>query len=699
MALATAAQSFCSKTKDTRHIKTVHERKQNDVLRTEFVVVQPFWPCHPATDVMLPLSGHAKPFRTRRVVVAVVAHGLLLFLNSLLRVLSLPPLILLIYFFANVVHLKKAMSGRADRRLLLRQINKTTTSERSESGAQDEREERRETIGIEAEGKIDTAVERKEARASKFSVIVSEKEKRRTDRSTRGKGSKKKKKKEKKEMGFGRLTTQKAFWCIAALSLLYLWSNQVADVLPGGAGAPEQDQEIAKQWFKEAKLGMLIHWGLYSVLEKGELVIVDDEMTMKDYEQVAQDFNPTQWNATELVKFAKSIGFKYITFTVKHHDGFLMYKSKEDDFNVFERTPLKRDVFRELSEACHHYEMKLFVYYSLIDWHHPDYPLEGLIRSIDRSSLAQRYNGILLPPNFNNYVLYVERQLGELLTQYDSIAGVWFDGMWDNPKLKWPMNRIYELVHNLQSRGLIGNNHKLQKPLAGENFIISKQSALLEDYDEEGEDTYSSLYERLLQIYPREFSAKTTDSKSLWAYHKEDKFKDEATLIELLVRSVAVGSNLLLNVGLNADGVIPPTLKTSLTKVGEWMRLNSESIYGTTAGPFQLERSRIFTTAGCNYIYLHILINFKNPSPDTQDLFVVGEYNNMKHYLISLPRVLLLGKTKIKAIASAVFLASGEEQVVCGWGLEASQDMLLFEIPERFADEADTVIKIRLVPR
>ena len=178
----------------------------------------------------------------------------------------------------------------------------------------------------------------------------------------------------------------------------------------------ETPQQI---WFQNAKFGMFIHWGVYSVLGDGEWVMNQRKMTVAEYEKLPPQFNPTKFDAAAWVALAKSAGMKYITITSKHHDGFAMFATKQSDWNIVDRTPYKKDPLKMLADECHKQGIKLFFYYSQLDWHNPDYFPLG-----NTGHTAGRPEG----GDWKKYLDYMDAQLTELLTNYGPIGGIWFDG-------------------------------------------------------------------------------------------------------------------------------------------------------------------------------------------------------------------------------------------------------------------------------
>jgi alpha-L-fucosidase len=216
----------------------------------------------------------------------------------------------------------------------------------------------------------------------------------------------------------------------------------------------------ARRWFQDAKFGLFVHWGVYSVLGDGEWVMNNRRIPIGDYEKLPAQFNPTEFNAAEWVALAKAAGMRYITITSKHHDGFAMFGSKVSDYNIVDRTPYKKDPLKRLADECHKQGVKLFFYHSQLDWHHPDFFPRGT---------TGRDAGRPEQGNWPRYIDYMNAQLRELLTGYGDIAGIWFDGWWDRPDADWRLDETYKLIHDLQPRALIGANHH-RRPFAGEDF-------------------------------------------------------------------------------------------------------------------------------------------------------------------------------------------------------------------------------------
>src|SRR5260221_7992236 len=225
------------------------------------------------------------------------------------------------------------------------------------------------------------------------------------------------------------LKLRNIFLCVTvvlATALITLPDRSIAQ----SSYQPNKENLESRRWFQDAKFGLFIHWGVYSVLGKGEWVMNNDKMPVSEYEKLPAQFNPTEFNAAEWVSLAKAAGMKYITITSKHHDGFAMFDSKVSDYNIVARTPYKKDVLKALAEECRRQGLKLFFYYSQLDWHNPDYFPRG--RTGQDAGRPEQ-------GNWPRYLDYMDGQLRELLTNYGDIAGIWFDGWWDRPEAPWQL--------------------------------------------------------------------------------------------------------------------------------------------------------------------------------------------------------------------------------------------------------------------
>ncbi|MDG3003653.1 alpha-L-fucosidase [Paludisphaera mucosa] len=360
------------------------------------------------------------------------------------------------------------------------------------------------------------------------------------------------------------------------------------------AAKPEDSPNaLARRWFEDAKFGLFVHWGVYSLLGKGEWVMNNDKIPIAEYRKLPPQFNPVKFDADEWVKLAKSAGMRYITVTTKHHDGFCMYDSKLTDYDVVDATPYGKDPIKALAAACRKHRIKLFFYYSLLDWHHPDYYPWGM---------TGHDTGREKKGDWAKYVAYYQGQVRELCTNYGEIGGVWFDGWWDLPKAAWDLEGTYRIIHELQPGALVGNNHHVA-PFPGEDFQMFEQ-------DLPGENSAGFNKADAAAALPLETCLTMNDS---WGYNsKDDHFKSPEQVVHALVGAAGRGANLLLNVGPRPDGAIGPEFAERLLTVGRWLEGSGKTIYGSRRGPIPPKPWGVSTVRGAlggeaPEVFLHIL--------------------------------------------------------------------------------------------
>jgi len=374
----------------------------------------------------------------------------------------------------------------------------------------------------------------------------------------------------------------------AALAAILL-----AVVMPAASRAqqgyqPSQANLEARRRYQDAKFGMFIHWGVYSVLGDGEWVMNNRKIAIHEYEKLPAFFNPIEYDPAEWVALVKAAGMKYITITSKHHDGFAMFGTRQSDWNIVDRTPYKKDVLKMLADECHKQGITLFFYHSQLDWHNPDYyPRGGTGSTAGRPESGDWYK----------YLDYMDGQLRELLTNYGEIGGIWFDGMWDKPDADWRLERTYRLIHQLQPQALIGSNHH-HAPYPGEDFQMFEK-------DLPGQN--SAGFNQTATI-SNELPLETCETmNNAWGFNLADtNYKSTRELIQYLVRAAGHNANFLLNVGPMPNGKIQPEFVSRLREMGQWLNRYGESIYGTRGGPITPHPWGATTRKGSK-VYVHIL--------------------------------------------------------------------------------------------
>lgn len=350
---------------------------------------------------------------------------------------------------------------------------------------------------------------------------------------------------------------------------------------------PAPENLKAREWFQDAKFGMFIHWGVYSILGDGEWVMNNQRIDKYTYQKLPAFFNPLGYDPKEWVALAKAAGMKYITITSKHHDGFAMFDSGLTDWDIVDRTPYGKDVLKMLADECAREGIKLFFYHSHLDWYQDDYYPRG-----NTGQTAGRPAG----GDWYRYLDFMDGQLRELLTNYGEIGGIWFDGHWDRKDADWRLDKTYSLIHSLQPACLIGNNHHLA-PFPGEDFQMFEK-------DLPGRKTTGFNPEQEMGELPFETCETMNNS---WGFNLQDKnYKPARALIQYLVKAAGYNSNFLLNVGPMPDGKIQPEFTGTLKEIGKWMEKYGETIYGTRGGPVS-PRSWGVTTRKGNKVYVHVL--------------------------------------------------------------------------------------------
>lgn len=403
-------------------------------------------------------------------------------------------------------------------------------------------------------------------------------------------------------------------------------------------------------WWREARFGMFIHWGLYAVPagtwkgEKipgiGEWIMKRAEIPVAQYEPLANDFNPTEFNADEWMSLASEAGMKYLVITAKHHDGFAMYKSDCCDYNIVDRTPWGKDPMKDLAAACKKYDIKLCFYYSQAqDWNHPN----GIGNDWD-----------FKPEDEKDFDQYLDEkcipQLKELLTNYGPIGLIWFDT---------PMSIKIE-----QSQRLADYVHSIQP-----ECLVSGRIG-------HGVCDYKSMGDNQIPFLPVDDDWETPATlNDTWGFKDYDhNWKEAKTLIHWMVNINSKNGNYLLNVGPTKEGIIPKPSVDILKKVGAWMKVNSDSIYGTGSAPvFAYEMDGIKATHKPGKLFIHL---FEYPEPHGH----MGRGVMIRNFKIDAKKVYLMSDKETELENHCIYRESN------------GHHMFGFKLPEECPDAIDTVI-------
>lgn len=350
------------------------------------------------------------------------------------------------------------------------------------------------------------------------------------------------------------------------------------------------------QWWSEARFGMFIHWGLYALPARHEWVMSNEQISKKDYKKYVEFFNPDLYDPSEWASLAKKAGMKYVVFTAKHHDGFSMYDTNYSDYKVT-NAPIARDLLKELIEAFRAEGIRIGLYYSLIDWHHPDFLVNEHIHP-ERNNLQEIEND--KNRDMKKFQRFLMNQMTELMTNYGQIDVLFADFSYPHKKngkgkSYWNSEELYKQIRKLQP-----------------NIILNDRM----DLEEEGGWDYKSPEQFMPKNWVTFEGGKVpwetcqTFSGS-WGYHRDQyTWKSPKQTIVMLIETVSKGGNLLLNVGPTARGIIQDEAVDRLEATHEWMKYNSRSIYGCTAAPDDIkapDNCLLTYNPKTNRLYVHVL--------------------------------------------------------------------------------------------
>jgi alpha-L-fucosidase len=374
------------------------------------------------------------------------------------------------------------------------------------------------------------------------------------------------------------------FFLFLAGMLISLSTAASSGASPGlTPGETPNEREARLAWWGEARFGMFIHWG--PVTLKGTEIgwSRGAEVPAAEYDQLYKKFNPTLFDAEAWVRVAKQAGMKYIVITSKHHDGFCIWDTKLTDYNIM-NTPFHRDILKELAAACRKQDIVFSTYYSILDWHHPDYPTDSPGGKAEKPSA-----------NMDRYVAYLKGQLAEIIRNYGPLGIMWFDGQWEKP---WNPDRgqdLYNYVRGLQP-SIIINNRVGSAKRPGKDGSITAETAG-GDYDTPEQEIGNFQNDR-----PWESCITICEQ---WSWKPNDKLKSLKECLQTLILCAGGDGNLLLNVGPMPDGCIEPRQVDRLKEIGQWLDAYGQTIYETRGGPFKPGTWGASTYKG-DSIYVHV---------------------------------------------------------------------------------------------
>lgn len=420
------------------------------------------------------------------------------------------------------------------------------------------------------------------------------------------------------------------------------------------------------EWYLDARFGMFIHWGLYSIPARGEWLRSEEEITKEDYMKYFEEFNPSDYDPKAWARAAKEAGMKYVVLTAKHHDGFCLYDSQYTDFKST-NTKLGRDIVKDFVEAVREEGLKVGLYFTIIDWYHDDYPHYGDKFHPMRKNPEFKNEG----RDFDNYLTYMHNQIREICTNYGKIDLLWFDFSYDDMRgEKWKATELMSMVRSLQPDVIIDNRLECSgeglgslaacdpTPYHGDFVTPEKMIPPNGIQDVQGNDIA--------------WEACVTMNNN-WGFCAVDHFfKPASMLIKKLVECVSKGGNMILNVGPDARGNIPEESMNILKGIGAWMNKNGKSIYG--CGKTQMPKPDYGRVTGKgNHLYFHLFENTIGPVP-----------------LLGVP------KDRVKGIR---YLATGAEvPVSTSWVHSDYPDIVFADLgPDPILpDQTDTVLEVIL---
>lgn len=354
------------------------------------------------------------------------------------------------------------------------------------------------------------------------------------------------------------------------------------------------------KWFEDARFGMFIHWGLYSVHGQGEWHMSQKSVTAQEYRRYFDAFDPKEYRPREWARLAKEAGMQYMILTAKHHDGFCLYDTKLTDYNAT-NTKAGRDLVREFVDAVREEGLKVGLYFSLLDWVHPDYPKFGDLFHPLRNE--EQLKGEVI--DWDNYLRFMHGQVEELCTNYGKLDLLWFDFSYGEMREeRWRASELMKMVRRLQPDVIVDNRLEAWGGRPGSILSAEPGSSAGDFASPEQHIPDEGIRNVLGERIPWEVC---TPINNAWGYTSFDHdYKSSDFLVRKLVECVSKGGNMLLNVGPDAYGQIPEQQQDVLWKIGRWMGQNSESIYGCTAADLPRPEWGRYTKNG-NLLYAHIL--------------------------------------------------------------------------------------------
>jgi len=397
------------------------------------------------------------------------------------------------------------------------------------------------------------------------------------------------------------------FYLLFLICLSFSTLSAYTQIKPSITKETPEQKTKRLQWWTDGRFGMFIHWGLYALPARHEWVKNQERLTNEQYQKYFDEFNPDQYDPKKWAKEAKAAGMKYAVLTTKHHEGFCLFDSKYTDYKST-NTGAKRDLVKEYVDAFRAEGIKIGFYYSLLDWHHPDFKIDGLHPQRPLKESDSTYERLNKGKDMAKYRKYLYNQVTELLTNYGKIDILWLDfsypGKYGKSKDDWAALDLLKHIRKLQPGIIINNRLNLDEYEDGADFVSPEQVSTKE-----------------LESYKGKTWETCQTFSGSWGYYRdENSWKSHRQLLDLLITSTGNGGNLILNVGPTARGEFDYRANNALDSLAYWMHANSKSIYKCTFAPDMFKapaNDKLTYNASAKRLYVHL---FDYPSTGTLTL-------------------------------------------------------------------------------